>query len=164
MLNPSRAQQGKAISKCKLHNTPYPLKGDMNLTIHVRRIKNMIKINTDSKLAFFQKILAIVSALSPQEKQLSPNELDTLSRFLTLPRKYEYFPFTSRARKEIYTQYDPPMTVQILSSRVASLISKGYLVRDEDNFVDFAPQIKKLRALNTFDVKIQDNTPNRTDS
>ena len=128
------------------------------------RIENMIKINTDSKLGFFQKILAIVSALSPQEKQLSPNELDTLSRFLTLPRKYDYFPFTARARKEIYAQYEPPMSIQVLSSRVASLISKGYLVRDEDNFVDFAPQIKKIRALNSFDVKIQDNSSNRADS
>ena len=120
----------------------------------------MIKITTDSKLVFFQKILAVISALSPEDKQLSSSELDTLSRFLALPRQYDYFPFTAKARKEIYRQYTPNMSVQIVSARVTSLILKGYLVRDEDNFVDFSPQIKKLRTLNSFDVKIQDSSAN----
>jgi hypothetical protein len=120
----------------------------------------MIKIKTDSKLVFFQKTLSIISALSPIDKQLSPNELDTLSRFLALPSKYEYFPFTAKARKEVSHQYEVPISVQIMSSRVTSLIAKGYLIRDEDNFVDFAPQIKKIRDLNSFDVKIQNTTTN----
>ena len=125
---------------------------------------SMILIKTDSSISYYQKVLAVISALSPADKQLSPLELDTLSRFLDLPPKYQHFPFTSHARRIIYNQYDPPLSISMLSSRVTSLIQKGYLVRDEDNFVDFAPIIKKLRNTKSLDVKIQDISSNRTDS
>lgn len=124
----------------------------------------MINITTTSSLQYYQKVLSIISALSPLDKQLSSLEIDTLSRFLDLPPKFEHFPFTALARKEIYKQYTPNLTVSQLSARVSAMVAKGYVVRDEDNLLDFSPHIKKLRKTTFLDVKIQNNTSNRKDS
>jgi hypothetical protein len=46
------------------------------------------------------------------------------------------------------------MTKQNLSLKVNSLISKGYLYRDEDNFIDYTPTIKKLLNTKEFNVTL----------
>lgn len=124
----------------------------------------MIKILAEDQFSYYVKTLSIISALSPSKKQLSDLEIETLARFLSLPKKFDYFPFTALAKKIIYKEYTPPLSIAQLSTRVISLINKGYLVRDEDNFVDFSPHIKRLRRTNNFNAEIQIIPTNTEDS
>lgn len=124
----------------------------------------MIKIVTEDQFSYYTRVLSLISALSPTTRQLTAVEVETLAHFLSLPPKFDYFPFTAQARKLIYAKYNPPLTVSMLSSRITSLISKGYLVRDEDNFVDFSPNIRKIRRTSSFHVEIQATTTIPKDS
>lgn len=103
---------------------------------------------------FYRAIVSATSALAPPHAKLTDIEVDTLSHFLSLPKQHDFYPFSPRARKEIMKRYPGKITVQLLSSRIASLIDKGYLIRDDDNFIDYSPSIKKLRHIDTFNVLI----------
>lgn len=121
--------------------------------------KKLIHIKAENLLSFYLKVLAVLSALSPPSSRLTELEMDCLARFLSLPSEYDHFPFSPKGRKLVCRQMEPEITIQTISARLSSLISKGYLTRDEDGYVSFSPSVKKLRHIQTLDVKIQITAP-----
>lgn len=115
------------------------------------------------KFEFYKQIVSATSALAPPDCRLTDIEIDTLSHFLSLPKEHDFYPFSPKARKEIMKKYPGKITVQTLSSRIISIINKGYLVRDDDNFIDFSPSIKKLRHIDTFNVLLLYRPDSKTD-
>lgn len=103
---------------------------------------------------FYRQIVSATSALAPPHARLTDLEIDTLAHFLSLPKSHDFYPFSPKARKEIMKKYPGKITVQLLSARITALIDKGYLFRDDDNFIDFSPSIKKLRHIDSFNVLI----------
>jgi hypothetical protein len=71
---------------------------------------------------------------------------------MALPEKYRFYPFSSKARKLVSSMYPKPLSKQNLSLKITSMISKGILYRDEDNFIDYNPSIKKLLSNPEFNV------------
>jgi hypothetical protein len=114
--------------------------------------------------SFYKSAVSATAALAPPYAKLTDIEVDTLAHFLSLPKQHDFYPFSPKARKEVMRKYPGKITVQLLSSRITSLIDKGYLIRDDDNFVDFSPSIKKLRHIDTFNVLLLYRPDNNEDS
>ena len=122
--------------------------------VELNILENMNKCNisltSDSLVEFYTKVISVTSILAPIQNRLTDIEIRTLALFLSLPKEHEYYPFSAPARKIVTKLYDGSITIQLLSARLSSLIDKGYLVRDDDNFINFTPHIKKLRNIDTF--------------
>lgn len=93
---------------------------------------------------YYYRALKLISYGAPKGKNLLDSEAALLAKFLDLPPKERYYPFSTKARKMIAALYVPTVTKQALSQKITSMVNKGYLIRDEDNFIDFNPVIKKL--------------------
>ncbi len=113
-----------------------------------------INISSGSTKEFLFNTLRVVGLFSPEDKSISDSEADLLARFMALPDTHRFYPFSYKARKLVSESYTPKMTKQNLSLKVNSLISKGYLYRDEDGFIDYTSSIKKLLNTKEFNVTI----------
>ncbi len=145
---------GRALS-CSSPRTPkvHPSRGPAPTfyrTFKKLLMLSNLSLTSTTLLEYFSRVIAITSALAPLPNRLTDIEVQTLALFLSLPKEHEYYPFSPRARKLVTSLYDGKITIQLLSARLTSLIEKGYLVRDEDGFIDFAPQIRKLKNTTSF--------------
>lgn len=91
---------------------------------------------------------------APPLSQLAPIVLEMLARFLALPKEHWYLPFNSRARKIVNAQYGGKISSALMSTRIGKMIDAKYVYRDEDNFLDFSPSLKKLRESSTFTINV----------
>jgi len=96
-------------------------------------------------------------------KTISDAEADLLSRFMALPSTHRFYPFSYKARKIVSESYSPKISKQNLSQKVTSLLDKGYLYRDEDNFIDYNPVLKKMLELKEFNVTIVNRSTDKED-
>lgn len=122
-----------------------------------------INLNASTREEYFEKFLTIVSALAPQLQRLTDLEMVLLAKFMALPEQFAFYPFSPKAKKLINSSLPKPYSTQNLSIKICSLIDKKYLVRDEDNFVDFAPQLKKMIKSSSLDVTLQHNPSSKKD-
>jgi hypothetical protein len=113
-----------------------------------------MNVSSDNTKEFLFNTLRVIGLFSPEDKSISDTEADLLARFMALPDTHRFYPFSYKARKLVSESYTPKMTKQNLSLKVNSLISKGYLYRDEDNFIDYTPTIKKLLNIKEFNVTL----------
>jgi hypothetical protein len=88
-----------------------------------------------------------------ESKHLAPSEKDFLIDILMLPDKYEYFRFSSIAKKVIINNTEEKTGVrqshQNLNNKIYKLIKKGYLWKDSDGQTYFKPFI--LKAVKNLD-------------
>lgn len=122
-----------------------------------------MKVNSDSKQEFFYSALKVTGLFSPKEKSISDAEADLLSRFMALPSTHRFYPFSYKARKLVSESYSPTISKQNLSQKVTALLEKGYLYRDEDNFIDYNPVLKKMLELKEFNVTIVNRSTDKED-
>lgn len=113
-----------------------------------------MKVNSDNQQEFFYSALRVTGLFSPKEKSITDAEADLLSRFMALPSTHRFYPFSFKARKLVSESYSPKISKQNLSQKVTSLLEKGYLFRDEDNFIDYNPVLKKILDTKEFNVTI----------
>jgi hypothetical protein len=59
--------------------------------------------------------------------------------------------------------FTPSISKQNLSQKVTSLLEKGYLYRDEDNFIDYNPALKKMLDTKEFNVTIYNRSTDKED-
>jgi len=116
-----------------------------------------MKINLQAltKEEYYEKFLQITSALSPPIRHLAPAEIEFLAKFMALPEQMHFYPFSPKAKKIVNATLPKPLSVQNMSIKICSLIDKEYLVRDEDNFVDYSPTLKQIIKSQSLDVNLQ---------
>jgi len=103
-----------------------------------------INVTSPSLEDYYLKALKIIGLFAPPGKDLSEAEAVMLVQFMTQPEKYKYYPFSAAARKEVMARSTVNHSKQTLSQKITSLVAKGYLFRDEDNFIDYNKVIKEL--------------------
>ena len=93
-----------------------------------------------------KKLLNIIDIVQPKkESSLTDRETDLLAEFLILPKKYEYFLFSDRAKKEVRQSLKNQgwkVSIQSMNSKIYSMLDKGVLYRDEDRVIYLNKTIK----------------------
>lgn len=123
-----------------------------------------INLQAQTKEEYYEKFLQITSALSPPTAHLAPAEIELLAKFMALPEQMHFYPFSPKAKKIVNASLPRPLSTQNMSMKVCGLIDKKYLVRDEDNFVDYSPSLKQIIKSQTLDVNLQYRPTNKASS
>ncbi len=118
------------------------------------------KVEISDRKSFYFTALKLINGLSPKENQILDSEAEVLSRFMALPLKHRFYPFSTLARRIVSKSFPEPLTKQNISLKIASLIDKKFLYRDEDNFVDYNPVLKQLLDSKEFNVTITNRSDN----
>lgn len=101
-----------------------------------------------SREEYLDKFFNIINCMQLDEsKKLAPNEKEYLIDTLMLPDKFNYFRFSSVAKKVIMEKTKERTghehTYQNLNNKIYKLIKKGYLWKDTDGQTYFKPFIIK---------------------
>lgn len=94
----------------------------------------------EERIELVVKLLSIVRG-----DKLKSTDPAYLVKFLTLPEKYSYAPFSTAARR--YLAAKDGVSVAAVNNHIYSLIDSGYIYRDTDNVLQINPSIKKLRNM-----------------
>ena len=101
-----------------------------------------------SKRDYLEKYLSILDCMQIDDtKRMAKSEKEFLIEILMLPKKYDYFRFSSQSKKFIMDKLEKETEVkhsyQNLNNKIYKLIKKGYLWKDADSQIYFKPYILK---------------------
>lgn len=107
-----------------------------------------------SRHEYLDRFFNILNCMQLDEsKRLSPSEKQFLIDILMLPDKFEYFRFSSVAKKVIINKIEEETGMrhshQNLNNKIYNLVRKGYLWKDTDGQTYFKPYI--LKAITSLD-------------
>lgn len=103
-----------------------------------------VKLKTSDFYEFFVSLIRFINAIKPENAKATRLEILCLYQFAALPEKFHYGRFLSRARSKVLENSKTsvyPFSQRSLRTLIASLKRKGFLVTDEDGFLDFSPMI-----------------------
>ena len=123
-----------------------------------------INLHVSNREEYFEKFLLITSALAPSGAQLTSPEILLLSKFMALPESMHYYPFSPKAKKAVNSKLAKPLSIQSMSLRLCGLIDKKYLIRDDDNFINYSPQLKLALKSQSLDVNLQHRSSDKASS
>lgn len=115
-----------------------------------------LKIKKGRKEDYYLNVLTI-AAMQKGISQSLPN-LETLSKFMALPKENYYLPFNVKARKVVAASYPYKFSSALMTTRLKRLEEAGYITRDEDNFQDFAPWVRQIRDSVSFTLNVSYDT------
>ena len=105
---------------------------------------NLPPVNDDYFLEIF---LTTLSILRPNLKRLTETELLLLKEILLLPSRYKHHKLSPQARKlmrEALSKKGWVTSRTNFNNKVTSLVSKGYLFKDEDGFLTVSSSIEAI--------------------
>lgn len=101
-----------------------------------------------SKRSLIYKYFDLINAAQPNpDKILTEKEIELLTEFLLLPKKFKYQLFSLQAKKKVIKMAKEnlgwELTKENLNNKVYALIGKGYLKRDSDSVIYLQEYISK---------------------
>lgn len=93
-----------------------------------------------SERSLIYKYFDLINAAQPnQDRILTEKEIELLTEFLLLPKKFKYQLFSLQAKQKVIRNAKEflnwELTKENLNNKIYALIGKGYLKRDSDSVI-----------------------------
>lgn len=119
-----------------------------------------------TKKEAIETYLKVLNAIQPDvNKVMADTEIKVLAEFLVLPRKFEYFRFSTKGKQRVskaLAESGYRVSRATLNGKLYSLERKGILSKDEDGVVYLAKHIseviKKIRDKDKYHIIIELNS------
>jgi len=109
-----------------------------------------VKFNSLTQLEAFSLSIDLLSVFLKNSP--TPLEKETLIKFLLLPPKYQYAPFTTLPKRIVRQEFK--IDAHTLNNRIYGLHKKKFLQKDEDDLLVFHPLLHNIRTKSSFTITI----------
>ena len=123
-----------------------------------------INLPTETSLDFYKNLLALISCFAPEKNKLTKTELVFLAHFMNLGKGPGYYSFSPASKQAVAKSMGITYSKQLMSFRLNAILHKGYLIKDEDNLLAFAPHLAALMKNKTVNVNLSYKSPDKKDS